>query len=175
MMTMTFFAAANKVTTEAIPGGISISAQQYADAIEAMCNGLEIAIVDNDIVTRPPQPSADHEWVDGAWVDPTPEPEPEPITLTTLPSVSHAQIIGALIIAEIITQVEGIDWIKGTLPTEVEAAIALLPAEQQTIATLRAIRPSEVSPSDPLVAALATAKGKTEAEMVALFQLAHSL
>lgn len=97
------------------------------------------------------------------------------VTLSSLPAVSHPQIIAALIVAEIITEAEGVDWIKGTLPSEVEAAIASLPVEQRTIATLRAIRPSSVEPSDPLVAALADAKDKSEAEMVALFQLAHSL
>lgn len=109
------------------------------------------------------------------------EPVPEPVVLTpeeqlaTLPPVSHAQIIAALISAGILTEAEGVDWITGTLPASVEAMIAALPAEQRTIARLRAIRPTSVVPTDPLVGALAASEGKSIEDLIAIFTAAAAL
>lgn len=114
-------------------------------------------------------------WVDGGLIDYTPPPPTDAERLAALPPVSHAQIIAALIDAEILTEAEGTAWITGTLPAAVEAMIATLPAEQRTIARLRAIRPSEVVPTDPLVTALALAQGKDEADLIDLFTMAASL
>lgn len=109
-----------------------------------------------------------------------PEPEvPPPLTpeqvLAGMPPVSHAQIIAALILSEIITEAEGVAWISGTLPAAVEAMIATLPADQRVIARLRAIRPTSVVPTDPLVAALAAAQGQGVEDLIALFQTAAAL
>jgi|GEM_PF-6173077 len=91
-------------------------------------------------------------------------PEPPSLTseqrLAAMPEVSHPQMIAALIGAGILTEADGIAWITGTLPAAVEAMIAQLPKEQRVIARLRAIRPSSVVPTDPLVAALAAAQGR---------------
>lgn len=103
-----------------------------------------------------------------------PRVTPEQV-LASLPPVSHAQIIAALILAGIITETEGVAWISGTLPDAVEAMIATLPADQRVIARLRAIRPSSVVPTDPLVAALAAAQGQGVADLIALLETAAAL
>lgn len=105
-----------------------------------------------------------------AATHPTPEQQ-----LAALPPVSHAQIIAVLILAGIITEAEGVAWITGTLPAAVEAMIATLPADQRVIARLRAIRPTSVIPTDPLVAALAAAQGQGVADLIVLFQTAAAL
>lgn len=102
-------------------------------------------------------------------------PPAGPLTLADLPPVSHAQMIAALILSEIITREEGVEWIKGNLPAAVQAMIAALPPEEAVIAELRAIRPTSVVPTDPMVAALAAAQGKTEDDLIALFSLAASM
>lgn len=100
---------------------------------------------------------------------------PAELTLADLPPVSHAQMIGALILSEVITREEGVEWIKGILPAAVQSMIDALPPEQAVIAELRAIRPTVVVPTDPLVAALAAAQGKTEEDLMELFGLAAQL
>lgn len=95
--------------------------------------------------------------------------------LASLSPVSHAQIIAALIGAGMLTEAEGVAWISGALPASVEAMIAALPAEQRTIARLRAIRPFSVVPTDPLVAALAAAEGKSTEDLIAIFTSAAAL
>lgn len=104
-----------------------------------------------------------------------PPSNPGELTLEDLPPVSHAQIIAALIAAEILTEAEGVAWITGTLPAAVEAVIASLPEEQRAIARLRAIRPTSVVPTDPLVAALAAAEGKSTEDLIAIFLAAAAL
>lgn len=116
-----------------------------------------------------------HFYDGSAWVEVPPIPiAPEQI-LAAMPAVSHAQIIAALILADIISEAEGVAWISGTLPEAVEAMIATLPPEQRVIARLRAIRPSSVVPTDPLVAALAAAQGQGVEDLIALFQTAAAL
>lgn len=95
--------------------------------------------------------------------------------LASLPAVSQAQIIAALISAEVISETEGVAWITGTLPASVEAMIDALPEDRRTIARLRALRPSSVVPSDPLVAALAAAEGKSTQDLIDLFLVASEL
>lgn len=103
-----------------------------------------------------------------------PAQAPEQV-LSALSPVSHAQIIAALIGAGILTEAEGVDWITGTLPASVEVMIAALPAEQRTVARLRAIRPSSVVPTDPLVGALAASEGKSIEDLIAIFTAAAAL
>lgn len=152
--------------------------------------GYPVAFYPSDIHPVPPDGSVEisqEQWaallvsqgnltfVNGKLTDtPLPPPAPEKI-LASLPSVSHAQIITALIMSEIITEAEGVAWITGTLPAAVEAMIATLPADQRVIARLRAIRPSSVVPTDPLVAALTAAQGQGVADLIALFQTAAAL
>lgn len=103
-----------------------------------------------------------------------PELSPED-QLSALPSVSLSQMIAALVVWNILTEAEGEAWILGTLPEDVLTVISSLPPEVQFVAKLRAIRPSEVSPSDILVPALAAMKGKTTEDLIEIFRLAATL
>jgi len=67
-------------------------------------------------------------------------------------------------------EVEGEAWLAGTLPTAVLTVIDSLPQEQRFAAKARALRPSEVLRSDPLVTAMGTAAGKTSEEVDTFFQ-----
>lgn len=110
----------------------------------------------------------------GPYDDVAVQPPPEEV-LRLLPAVSHAQIVAILIEREIITMDEGVGWLTGTLPAAVAAVIAQLPAEHQTIATLRAIRPTLVYPTDMLVAALAASKGIATEGLIEIFTRAYTL
>lgn len=127
------------------------------DVIHALMADRKRLYVDGDVQEAPP-------------VQITPEQQ-----LAALSPVSHAQIIAALIGSDILTEAEGVAWITGTLPASVEAMLAALPAEQRTIARLRAIRPSSVVPTDPLVAALAAAEGKSVEDLIVIFTAAAAL
>lgn len=85
-------------------------------------------------------------------------------------SLSFAQLMIGLVTEQWITEVEGESWLAGTLPNAVLLVIDGLPADQRFAAKARALRPSEVLRSDPLVAAMGTAAGKTEAEIDTFFQ-----
>jgi hypothetical protein len=82
--------------------------------------------------------------------------------------ISFAQLIGGLVTEKWISKAEGKAWLRGTLPGPVEAVIAMLPEEQQIFAEGRAIRPTSILLSDPLVQALAAMQGKA-AELPAFF------
>jgi hypothetical protein len=84
--------------------------------------------------------------------------------------LSFAQLMIGLVTEAWITQPEGEAWLAGTLPLAVLTVIDGLPVGQQFAAKARAIRPSEVMRADPLVAAMGTAAGKTEAEIDTFFQ-----
>lgn len=94
-----------------------------------------------------------------------PGPQPAPI-----PNLTFAQLLIGLVTEQWITEVEGEAWLAGTLPAAVLAVINTLPVEQRFIAKARAIRPSEVLRSDPLVQALGAAENKTPAELDTFFQ-----
>lgn len=95
--------------------------------------------------------------------DPAVEPVP--------PSITFAQLIIGLVSEGWITQAEGEAWLVGTLPSAVTTVINSLPTNQRFIAKARATRPSEVLRSDPLVASLATAQGKTTEEIDDFFRM----
>jgi len=86
-----------------------------------------------------------------------------------IPNLSFAQMLIGLVTEGWITEAEGEGWLVGTLPAPVLLVISMLPTDQQFAAKARASRPSDVERSDPLVAALATAEGKTSAEIDAFF------
>ena len=92
-----------------------------------------------------------------------------------VPDISFSQLLIGLVGAGWITEAEGNGWLAGTLPPPVLALINALPANQRFAARTRALRPSVVVRSDPLVNALAAAQGKTAAEMDAFFQTASAL
>jgi hypothetical protein len=85
-------------------------------------------------------------------------------------TLSFAQLLIGLVTEAWITEAEGEAWLAGTLPNAVLLVIDSLPAGQRFAAKARALRPSEVLRSDPLVAAMGTAAGKTSAEIDTFFQ-----
>ena len=92
-----------------------------------------------------------------------------PIPPVVIPNLSFAQLMIGLVTEGWITEAEGEGWLVGTLPGAVLTVIGTLPTNQQFAAKARASRPSDVERADPLVAALATAEGKTSAEIDAFF------
>lgn len=102
-------------------------------------------------------------YEDGVFVPPPPEPLP-------VPDLTFAQLLIGLVTEGWITEAEGEAWLGGILPDPVLALISTLPAEQQFAAKARAIRPSTVVRSDPLVSLLGQAQGKTEAELDTFFR-----
>ena len=86
-----------------------------------------------------------------------------------IPDISFPQLLIGLVGAGWITEAEGNGWLTGTLPPPLVALISALPENQRFAARARALRPSVVVRSDPLVNALAAAQGKTAAEMDAFF------
>ena len=94
-----------------------------------------------------------------------PGPQPEPV-----PNLSFAQLMIGLVSEGWITTAEGEAWLTGTLPAPVLALIATLPAGQQFPAKARALRPTIVERTDPLVSALGAAQGKTDAQLDTFFR-----
>ncbi len=84
--------------------------------------------------------------------------------------LSFAQLLIGLVTEQWISEEEGEAWLAGTLPAAVLAVIESLPAEYRFAAKARAIRPSEVLRSDPLVAAMSAAAGKTEEDLDNFFR-----
>jgi len=97
-------------------------------------------------------------------VAPPPEPPPVP------QSLSFAQLLIGLVAEGWITEAEGDAWLGGRLPASVLQLIATLPSQQRFAAKARALRPSEVLRTDPLVEALGAAERKTPAELDQFFQ-----
>lgn len=95
---------------------------------------------------------------------------PNPPSATVPDSISFAQLLIGLVTEQWITETEGETWLAGTLPTAVLTVIDSLPQEQRFAAKARALRPSEVLRSDPLVTAMGTAAGKTSEEIDTFFQ-----
>jgi hypothetical protein len=94
-----------------------------------------------------------------------PGPQPEPV-----PDLSFAQLMIGLVSEGWITEAEGEAWLTGTLPAPVLALIGTLPAAQRFPAKARALRPTIVERTDPLVSALGAAQGKTDAQLDDFFQ-----
>lgn len=84
--------------------------------------------------------------------------------------LSFAQLLIGLVTEAWISEFEGEAWLAGTLPLAVLLVIDSLPVEQRFAAKARALRPSEILRSDPLVSAMGAAAGKTEAEIDTFFQ-----
>jgi hypothetical protein len=69
-----------------------------------------------------------------------------------------------------ITTAEGEAWLTGTLPAPVLALIGTLPEAQRFAAKARALRPTIVERTDPLVSALGAAQGKTPEQLDDFFR-----
>lgn len=99
-------------------------------------------------------------------IDPPPA---DPVALREIMAVSFTQLLIGLEGEGWITTAEADAWLDGTLPAPVLALIATLPANLQFAARARAKRPSVVERLNPLVIGLASATGKTDAELDAFF------
>ena len=109
---MPYFATENAVTTadkSDDPAWIEISAEQYAQAIDALVSSHEV-VVDGGFLIRERQPSPDYEWQNGQWVyiPPPAEPRPEPVIV-----VSPYQTRVALLNAGLLDTVENAISAKG--------------------------------------------------------------
>lgn len=96
-------------------------------------------------------------------VDPATLPPPVPQEIT------FAQLLIGLVASGWITEAEGNAWLSGVLPTVALGVINTLPENQRFAARARALRPSSVVRSDPLVIALAQAQGITSAQLDQFF------
>ena len=92
-------------------------------------------------------------WNDGIEVGPA-------VVVQTV-QITFAQMMIGLVTEGWITEAEGEAWLTGTPPAPVLGLIAQLPAEARFAAKARAVRPSIVLLSDPLVQALGALQGKT--------------
>lgn len=86
-----------------------------------------------------------------------------------IPNLTFAQLLIGLVSEGWITEAEGEAWLAGTLPAAVSALIGTLPANQRFVARARAIAPSVVLRTDPLVATLGMAQGKTTEQLDTFF------
>jgi hypothetical protein len=127
-------------TTVTYSGGIVVGSDGVGGQFDVIMNNVQrLAVAINQV--------------------PLPAPPPR------IPNLSFAQLLIGLVTEGWITEAEGEGWLVGTLPDPVLLVISMLPTNQQFAAKARAIRPSEIIRDDPLVAALATAEGKTSAEI----------
>lgn len=102
------------------------------------------------------------------WVTPPPPPPP-PAPVPA--SISRLQLILGMTAAGLITPAEGVAAAAGTaIPAVVEAVFASLPATEATAARIRWSAMTEVERANPLVAAVATAAGKSPADMDQYFR-----
>jgi hypothetical protein len=152
-------------------GGVSVihPAPEYADQIEAIAakdvpQGRPWRLVDTSEL---PPADTRNRWL---WT-PAGSLTVGDASLAPVPaSISFAQLLIGLVTEQWITEAEGEGWLAGTLPMAVLLVIDSLPTGARFAAKARAIRPSEVLRSDPLVAAMGTAAGKTEAEIDTFFR-----
>lgn len=104
---------------------------------------------------------------------PAPEPPtPEQILEAERANMklSFAQLMIGLVAEGWLAQADAEGWLAGTLPPQVLATINLLPDENQFPAKARAIRPSEILRTDPLVSMMALAQGRSPNEIDAFFK-----
>ena len=108
-------------------------------------------------------------------VDLCPSPLPEVIEAARLRmQLTFAQLLIGLVSEGWITEAEGDGWATGNgLPAAVQSAVATLPEAERFPARARLYRMSVAMRSDPMVAALATADGRSPSEIDAFF-LTHS-
>jgi hypothetical protein len=129
-------------------------------------NGVQLggfgdgAMPPNGSTEVPEPPNGWAVWSGSDWVMP-----PAPI-----PNLSFAQLMIGLVAEGWITTAEGEAWLTGTLPAPVVALIATLPEAQRFAAKARALRPTIVERTDPLVSALGSAQGKTPEQLDDFFQ-----
>lgn len=106
------------------------------------------------------------------WVDlPEGYTPPEPIPSPVPQELSFAQLLIGLVAEGWISVAEARAWRdRVALPAQVQTLIAALPPEQQFAAETRALAPSVVLRSNPLVQALAVAAGKSPEQLDDFFR-----
>jgi hypothetical protein len=147
---------------------VVIPAPEFADQIEAIASkdvpaGKAWRIVDADDL--PPSESR-NAW---QWTDTGPLTVGAPIA-EPVPDLSFAQLMIGLVSEGWITNAEGEAWLTGTLPAPVVALIATLPEAQRFPAKARALRPTIVDRTDPLVSDLGLAQGKSPEQLDDFFR-----
>ncbi len=96
-----------------------------------------------------------------------PPPQPLPV-----PNLTFAQLLFGLVTEGFITEAEGNAWlVNRVLPASVEGAIGGLPGPQQLLARARALQPTEILFSDPMVQMMGAAQGKTPEELDQFFRI----
>jgi hypothetical protein len=111
-----------------------------------------------------------HAWSDGEWIAPPPAPEQVPF------SVTRRQILTGLAQVGWITEQEALDAITtGARPDAVDAVINSLPEDERFHARMKWAGFTEAYRDDPLVLALATAEGKTDADLDDFFRLCAAI
>ena len=118
-------------------------------------------------VEVPIKPSADHDWNGSEWVYTPPDPaEVAAANRAAIPPLSKAQLQIGLVQEGWITEAEGRAWItQNTLPPAMSAVIDTLPAGEQIVALARAHSMTQAERTDPLVADLGKAEGKSPEEI----------
>lgn len=85
-------------------------------------------------------------------------------------SMTFAQLLTGLVSEGWITEQEGYNWLKGEVPLMVKATIQTLPAQHRFAAYARAVAPTYVDRSDPMIEALRVVSYKSEDELDLFFQ-----
>lgn len=107
---------------------------------------------------------------DGEEFLPAAAPAVDLEAMRSLASLTFAQLLIGLVAEGWITAAEGRAWRdRVALPAPVAALIASLPEDQQFAAETRALAPSVVLRTDPLVVGLGMATGRTPEQLDAFF------
>ena len=83
--------------------------------------------------------------------------------------LTFSQLLIGLVAEQWITEAEGEAWLAGNVPAAAASLISELPQGQRFAAKARAVRPSVVLRTDPLLIALADAGDKTPEQLDAFF------
>lgn len=112
-----------------------------------------------------------------AWVAAGNAPSPAPIRPAEVPpSVSRRQFFQAAAHLGVITEDDALSVMTtGALPAALASAIAALPSNQQFPAKMAVVGAQDFVRVNPIMAAIAAAMDKTDADLDALFTLAASL
>lgn len=148
---MAFYAREGGVRSGETPesGEVEITEAEYQAAIAGMLAGKVVSVEGGFAIVDPPEP------------EPEPKPEPQPVT-----AVTRRQIMTGLALVDWITEQEALDALAtGARPAAVETVIGSLPEEQRFAARMKWIGFQTAYRDDAMVAALATAAGKSEQDV----------
>jgi hypothetical protein len=85
-------------------------------------------------------------------------------------TLSFSQLMIGLVSEGWITEAEGDKWLVGELPPTVLSIIQMLPQTSRFMAKARAVRPTEVYRTDPLLNMLGEAQGKSPEQLDDFFR-----